>query len=519
MAPSLPLLDRLLKTPDLAKAVPHLQPEVLHRIIQICGLEDAAEFVALATPDQLARVLDIDIWRVRTAGVDEEFDADRFALWLDVLMQSGAVVAVEKLMGLDVDVVVAGFSGHVTVFDQAAVSSYATLDGEQMPGRVSSSALTAEIGGYVIEAGPTSVWDTIVDLLAHLDSHHSEYFNSLMRGCVRLSNGRGEPDGFHTLLDDREQDLFDLACDREGRRQQLGYVTPAQARAFMQAARDAQLDSDRPPHSPLARAYFRDLEATAGAPEEVRTRSAGLLTESRQDATPPIEAAVIAEVVEVLRDAGVLPEEPRGLLQSAAGDRSRPTLIQDFFALHASSTRDLAYLGNVMIAGCSIQGRAFTRREASDAVVAVCNLGLENWPSRWKDCDLLAAFQVGWTVLHRNVCLYAANRLIDVAADLRCNDRDIQMRMHGLRRELMRHLADAAPWRARQALEVLIMLDATSWAALLALTDECPVIHAAMDTSRRCLAIDPADYQFIAHTSQIALVREFMDSLSARLIR
>src|SRR5258708_9950482 len=128
MALSLPFVDRLLKTPHLAKAVPHLQPEVLHRIIQICGLEDAAEFVALATPDQLARILDVDIWRARTAGVDEEFDADRFGLWLDVLMQSGAAVAVEKLMGLDTETVVAGFSGHLAVFDQAAVSSFTTLD-------------------------------------------------------------------------------------------------------------------------------------------------------------------------------------------------------------------------------------------------------------------------------------------------------------------------------------------------------------------------------------------------------
>jgi hypothetical protein len=517
MARSLPILDRLLKTPDLARAVPHLYPEILHRVIQTCGLEDAAELVALATSDQIARILDVDIWRARAPGVDEEFDADRFGLWLDVLMQSGAAVAVEKLMGLDIETVVAGFSGHLAVFDQAAVSSFTTLDGEHMPGRVSNSTLTAEIGGYVIEAGPTSVWDTIVDLLAYLDSHQSEYFNAVMRGCVRLSNGRREPDGFHTLLDDREQDLFDLACDREARRQQHGYVTPAQARAFMQAARDVQLESDRPPPSPLAQAYFRELEATAGAQDEIRTLSAGLLRQSRSDTPRHIEAAVIADVVEVLCDAGVLPDEPRGLLQSAEGDKSRLMLIHDFVASHASSTQELAYLANAMIAGCSIQARPFSRQEASDAVIAVCNLGLENWPSRWNDCDLVTAFQVGWTVLHRDVCLYAASRLIDVVADLGCNDRDIQMRMHGLRRELMRHLADEAPWQARHALDVLIMLDATCWAALLALIDECPVIHAAMDTSRRCRAINPADYQFIAQNSQIALVREFMESLPARL--
>jgi hypothetical protein len=520
MAPSRPFLDRLLKTPDLARAVPHLHPEILHRAIQICGLEDAAELVALATSEQLGRILDVDIWRGGTPGVDEEFDADRFGVWLEVLMQSGAAVACEKLIGLDLEVVVAGFSGHTAVFEQAAISSYTTLNGEQMPGRVSNDALTAEIGGYVIEAGRTSVWDTIVDLLAHLDSHHPEYLHRLMRGCVRLSSSRPEADGFHVLMEDREQDLFDLACDREGRRQQQGYVTPPQARAFMDAARNVRLESDRPPHSPLAQAYFRELEQAPAEPDGVPVRPVGQLGESGHDTAPPIAAGVMAEVVEVLRDAGVLANEPRALLQSADGDTSRLALIQDYVVSHASSTQELAYLANAMIAGCSIQARPFTRQEASDAILAICNLGLENWPSRWSNCHLIAAFQAGWTVLHRDVCMYTAKRLIDVVADIRCSDRDTQLRLHGLRRSLMQNVAGAAPWRARHALDVLIMLDTPSWAALLALIDECPVIHAAMATSRhRCRTINPADYQFISQNSQIALVREFLESLPAMLTR
>ena len=42
MAKSRSLLNRLLSTPDLANAVPRLQPDVLHRVIQTCGLEDCA---------------------------------------------------------------------------------------------------------------------------------------------------------------------------------------------------------------------------------------------------------------------------------------------------------------------------------------------------------------------------------------------------------------------------------------------------------------------------------------------
>jgi hypothetical protein len=518
MATSRPLLDRLLNTPDLAKVVPRLPPDVLHRVIQICGLEDAAEFVALATPAQLSRILDVDVWHVRTAGADEQFDVDRFGVWLEVLMQSGAGVAAEKLIGLDLELVVAGFSRHTAVFDHAAVSSFTTLDGEQVPGRVSNRAPTAEIGGYVIEARRTSAWETIVDLLASLQAEHPEYFHRLMRSCVRLSNGAREVDGFHTLLEDSEQGMFDLATDREARREHQGYVTPAQARAFMQEARHVQLENARPPDSPLARAYFRGLEPAPGAHDDSLDRPTGLLWDSPPTDSAHLAPAAMAEVVEVLREAGVVAEEPRGLLRSAEDEASRLALIEEYVASHPASMEELAYLANAIIAGCSIQARLFAPQEASNAAMAICNLGLEAWPRHWNDCDLVAAFQVGWTVLHRDVSMYIAERLIVVLAEIQCNDRDIHMRLQGLRRELVQCVRDGSPWRARNALDVIVMLDAPSWAALVALTDECPVLHAAIRATRdRAHSIKPSDYEFISQHGQIILVREFMESLATRL--
>src|SRR5512147_2601443 len=69
------LLDRILDTPHLAHVVPRLQPELLHRVIQYCGLEDCGELVALATPEQLARVFDLDLWHASQPGQNEQFDA------------------------------------------------------------------------------------------------------------------------------------------------------------------------------------------------------------------------------------------------------------------------------------------------------------------------------------------------------------------------------------------------------------------------------------------------------------
>ena len=129
------LLARLLQTPDLPAIVPRLQPEVLHRVIQACGLEDCGEFVALATPAQLTRLLDLDVWRGGGAGRDDVLDGDRFGLWIDVLVQCGPAVAAEKLLALDHVLVVSGLMEHVIVYDQAVVAGYTTLDGERVPAR------------------------------------------------------------------------------------------------------------------------------------------------------------------------------------------------------------------------------------------------------------------------------------------------------------------------------------------------------------------------------------------------
>src|SRR4030095_5882572 len=94
------LVKRLLEAPDLARVVPRLPPDVLHRVIDRCGLEGCADLVALATPHQLERVLDVDLWRVPAASADEALDVERFGLWLEVLLQAGASIAADKLAAM-----------------------------------------------------------------------------------------------------------------------------------------------------------------------------------------------------------------------------------------------------------------------------------------------------------------------------------------------------------------------------------------------------------------------------------
>jgi hypothetical protein len=520
------LLEQILSTPDVALVVPRLQPEVLHKVIQTCGLEDCGDLVALATPQQLQRVFDLDLWRASRPGLDDRFDADRFGTWLEVLMESGASTAAHKVAALDADLVIGALAQHVRVFDSAAVSSYQTLDGEIIERRRASDEPTCDVGGYRLEATRTGSWDSIIALLLALDEEHADYFHRVMRACVRLSNSGFELDGLDDLLDDRAQDMFDLSVDRDQRREKQGYVTPAQARAFLHSARRILLEETvAPAASPLARAYFREVEPFVPSEPEVGS-PAGLLN-SASESEPPDLSDRVASIVDVLRDAGVLTPPPRALLGAGAEDEKAPALprIQAFLqaaldldpVTYSQRTEELAYLANVLVAGCSIQTRRFTEREASDAAIAICNLGLENWPDHWAlaEQDLVRVFQVGWTILYTKVCLFATDRLLDVLAELRCSDRAIQSSLNEIRIDLMKQHHIGTPWGAREHLDGLAMLDLTAWAAILGLIDELPVMPAAIlaTTAAGMRSFDASAFTFISENSQIASIREFMRTL------
>src|SRR5580765_5366301 len=510
-APDSPdLLARILDTPHLAQAVPRLQPEVLHRVIQHCGLEACSDLVALATPEQLSAVFDLDLWSSRRPGLEEHFDADRFGVWLEVLAESGAGVAAGKLAAIDATLVIAALAKDMRVIDPAS----GVGDGS---GR--------DVGGYRLVARRGDVTDTMVAVLVALEAEHREYFHRVMRGCRRLSNSTPEADGFHELLPDGEQVLFDLAFDRELRREKQGFLSPAQAGAFLQMSRQAHPDQECMPRgNPVAAAYFRSIEWNAPAPppaaEDSAAGGAGVVD--------------VRAVLAVLIDAGVLAEQPYALLTGTTEDAPRFAHLRrhlDWVRDHnqsAASLRgeELLFLANAIVAGCSVQARSFTVQEASDGAAAVCNLGLQNWPETLADDflaghDLVHVFQAGWRILHQDVCMFAAERLIAVLRDLRCDDREIQADLNKLRMELTRHRRMGEPWRSREALDAIAMLDMPAWLALAGLLAEFPVMHAAIRASgpSRPRSISASAFEFISENSQVATVHDFLRSLPDALSR
>ena len=518
----------------LARIVPNLPPETLHQLIRYRGLEACAELVTAATPAQLTSVLDLDLWRHARPGRDELFDVDRFGEWLEVLADAGDSVAARTVAALDANLVVAGLSRYVRVFDPGIFEPTAQSDDEQTvrhdamrEGDSSDGWNECEIGGYLVRARRPDTWDAIVTLLNALEAEHTTRFHAVMQGCRHLSNSRPEIDGLDDLLLAPEQHLHDVTIEREDRRSRQGYATPADARAFLEMAR-------RPRHTradvsqtgsavvnPIVKAYFRAVEQ---APE------------SSVETAPPQEPESLEAVMELLAEAGVLPERPRALLKAADAESQTAGLacLRRLMA-HLRDTdetacftrsRELAFLANTFLAGCSVQSRAFTPQEASDAAAGICNLGLEYWPAvppdSWLiDHDLVTAFEVGWSVLHQEVSLFAADQLISTLANVDCVDRDIRSGLVALRRALVKQRDAGTPWRARDAAEILASLDTTAWISVLGLLDECPVLPAALTAilEGRTTAVSPTEFDFISTAAQINDVRIFMRKLPDVLSR
>jgi hypothetical protein len=512
---------------SLSKAVPHLAPETLHALVRHKGLDAAADLVAAATPEQLKAVFDIDLWRPSSSGHDERFDADRFGEWVEALVDSDEVLAARTIAALDEGLVITGLSRYVRVFDPAALLMPVSEDEAADLDLPAFTGLSREICGYVVRASRTDTWDAIVALLFALAEHHPARFNDLMCGCRRLSNSRPEIDGLDDLLMTPEQVLHDVAAERDRRRSLQGYVSAADAAAFLQMARQRRNPAGVPgTANPIVAASFRAAAEDAEPVSTNRQEPVGRTESSDAESRESLEA-----LDALLEDAGLLTGRPRGLLPASQDDSPRPARMEallrhladcDEIALAARS-RELAFLANVLAAGCPVQARAFTTQEASEAAIAICNLGLEHWPvpdSFLADNDLIAPFEAGWATLHE-LGMFVARRLIDALADLRSVDDEVQAGLQSLRRELLRECGNGTPWRGHASLEVMAMLDMPVCVSLQALVAECPVLPDALTAmlERRTRAISPTAFEFISTTQQIQKVRTFAGALLEILMR
>jgi hypothetical protein len=504
-------LLRLLDRPDLARLAPHLAPEVVHRLIRHAGLETCVDLVEASTPEQLAAILDLDLWRAPGPGGDEELDADRFVHWVETLVDRDAATAARVIAAVDRSLAVTALSQYIRVLDPGVLEPTEASDDERPDvGLFATEGLTAELGGYLVQARREDAWDAILGLLGELSDADAERFHDLMAGCRSLSHAGREVDGLDDLFEAPEQLLHEATVDRGDRREGRGFISAGDARAFLTLARQRRPSS---PANPIAAAWMRD----ASRPPEAEPPAAP----ARLD---PAEWEVLDEITHVLEAEGMLPERRPALLGAGPEDGGGSSGLQASMEylrdrhpdLCLDRGRELAFLANALVAGCRVHSRAFTPREATQAVAATCSLGLLRQPvppgvDYLVGHDLIALFEDGWAALHREVSRFVAEGLLAALRDVRPGDADTLDGLRALRRSLETHLAAGTPWLARGDLDVLAALDMPACYGLRGLLGECPVLPGVVTgiVERRTGRIDPDAFAFIASDADLAAVRAF----------
>lgn len=363
------LLSRVLAEPHLVEAVRALPPRELGTLVRQIGLEDAGEIVALATPEQLLHVLDEDVWKSDAPGQDEALDDERFAVWLEVLLEAGDRAVADKLAELPDDLVMHGLFRQVLVLDMDALGQeLAELDEEEVDQieKNLDGCLSHEFEGYRVISRRHDGWDSVLGVLVALDTHHHATLSRILDRLAHASRSLIDDEGgLVEALSDAEMLASDAAADRADRRAAGGFVAPSDARSFLALAlklppehvlADEQSD-------PVTRAYFRELDKT---PPQVS----------------PASTAAAAPLLALIEKSAPSAPAPK-LLPSKSADpaishfvAALNDLAERDPALHGRRLDELAFLVNVLIAGESKDGRALRPIEAVERAVGACAAGL-----------------------------------------------------------------------------------------------------------------------------------------------
>lgn len=344
--PSTGLLMRILEQPGVAAAVRAMPGAELAELIDRIGLEDAGELIALASAEQLQRVFDDDLWRADRVGGDETFRPERFALWLRVMSEAGDEALVRRLCELPDDLLALAVHRLVLVLDMDVVEEQLGWAGDEAAPiqRALEGAAFEEWEEFRLIARQPEVWHDIWNALLLLDREEHARLRAILQQCCAMSteyiNGQG---GLYQVLTAEEMLEDDVAAARDDRRAGEGFISPADARAFLELAR-----RDRAPETrdPITRAYFRRLQQ------------------------PDVTLAAAPPAAEV-KDLAVATERVAPFLEQALNDlrQSDPTSC-------AARIRELGYLVNVWMAAGAHDGRRPRPVEALETVLRTCEAGL-----------------------------------------------------------------------------------------------------------------------------------------------
>lgn len=400
------LLRRLLDEPEHVRAVRALEPSRFVSMVRSVGLEDAGELLAMATPEQTLELLDAQLWRIDAGSPTERLDASRFVVWLEVLLEGGDAAAARRLREVPEELLTAGLLSQLFVLGPEALGhdlAGASWEHAELAERVLDETLHLELDGFTMVARSELGWDPTVAALLALDVVDHERVERILDRCRSATAEEladEEDDGLHVLLSAHETAEVDALADREDRRARRGYVSVADARAFLALAeRTTTHDPAGLEEDPITRACLRELEPA---------KRPGISPPSGSRTRPPRALTELLDHVEAL-EAGPRPALPSGP-EPAPEERATARLRAALHELaatdpvrHGEQLTRLAFLANVLVTHGLPDGGPCPPVEAGDRALRAVARGLDAMVG--VDDDALAVlgrtgvdvlFRVGW---------------------------------------------------------------------------------------------------------------------------
>jgi hypothetical protein len=366
------LLDRLIETPDLVQTVRGLPKQAFSALVRQVGVEDAGEIIALATTDQIVAAFDEDLFVNTRPGEREVFDSNRFAVWLEVLLEAGDDVAAKRVAELSEDFAIQAISSLVLVLDNDALTARMS-EGDQSAiyaDKALENTLSEEIDGYLLISRKYDGWDAALSLILALDRDHRPLLVRILDRCAAMASEYVEDlDALITVLSSEESLAEDVESEREERRGQLGFVEPRAARSFLELARKPMTtDIESEQRDPVTRAYFREIERRPPATVTANRGSNRLIALLNVTATGDSPLRALSSGVG---------ESGASANESTAFVHAMRLLKEKQPERFNERMEELAYLANVLVAGAKLGNRRFRPSEAAEAAIATVALGAE----------------------------------------------------------------------------------------------------------------------------------------------
>jgi hypothetical protein len=281
---------------------------------------------------------------------------------------------VQRLCELPLDLVVLAVHRLVLVLDIDVLAEQLSPGDEEAESleRALDTTASEDWEEFHLIARDVDVWDDVYNALMSLDREHHDRLRDILEQCCAMSTEyiSGQGGLFQVLTADEMLD-GDVAAARDDRRAAEGFISPADARAFLELARRGGGDA----RDAITRAYFRGLDQRGVTNNEApRQTGAGRTADVGGLMAVLREAEVIAPATGRLLAA--LPASPGGARVASLFAQAMTDLRASDPMLFSARVAEVGYLVNVWIAGGEHDGRRPRPMEALEMVLTTCEAGL-----------------------------------------------------------------------------------------------------------------------------------------------